>query len=230
MNVNIRLDKNFTTQLNRLNDDYGTTIAALNGLSDEQLSLSDFIKHFISEETVADSSIDGNSNVRRKDVVTLLTEMPKPHRKLLGYNKIHYEYQKLYGFRAANDWLRREWIGELYLHDSDTSTFKSYCFAYDLKDLAEKGLYFLKDNFNAQPPKHLTVFVDFVKEFISFASNRTSGACGLPNLLVYMFYFWKKDVENDYLGIRSSGNEHKYAIQNIQRFIYAVNQPCVRDK
>lgn len=71
------------------------------------------------------------------------------------------------------------------------------CFAYDLKDLAEKGLYFL-NNFNAEPPQHLSTFVDFVKEFISFASNRSSGACGLPNLIPYMYYFWRKDCEEGY--------------------------------
>lgn len=229
MDISIKLNKNFTTAYNKLQAEYGTQIAKINGFDDNQLSYTDFIDNFIDERTVADSSIDGNSNVRRKDMVTLLTEMPKPHRKLLAFNKIYYEYQKRFGFVAANDWLRREWIGELYLHDADTSTFKHYCFAYDLKDLAEKGLFFLKDSFNSEPPKHLTTFVDFVKEYISFASNRSSGAVGLPNLIPYMFYFWYKDMENDYLGIASSGNAEKYAIQNIQRFIYAINQPCVRD-
>lgn len=230
MNINIRLDKNFTTQYNKLQAEYGTQIAALNGFDDGQLSYTDFIDNFIDKSTVADSSIDGNSNVRRKDIVTLLTEMPKPHRKLLAFNKIYYEYQKKYGFKAANNWLEREWVGQLYMHDPDTSSFKSYCFAYDLKDVAEKGLFFLSDNFNPKPPKHLTTFVDFVKEYINFNSNRTSGACGLPNLIPYMFYFWHKDVENDYLGIKSSHFELEYAKQNCQRFIYAVNQPCVRDR
>lgn len=230
MEINIRLDKNFTTQYNKLQGEYGTYIARLNGFDDAQLSYTDFIDNFIDETTVADSSIDGNSNVRRKDIVTLLTEMPKPHRKLLAYNKIHYEYQKKYGFKAANDWLWREWIGQLYMHDGDTSTFKHYCFAYDLKDVAEKGLFFLSDNFNPKPPKHLVTFVDFVKEYINFASNRSSGACGLPNLIPYMFYFWHKDIENDYMGVRTSHSEKKYAEQAFQRFIYAVNQPCVRDK
>ena len=229
MQINVKFGKNFQTQLNKMLNDYGTELATLNGLGDEQLSYGDFIDNFIDEATVADSSVDGNANVRRKDIVTLLTEMPKPHRKLIAFNKIYYEMQKMYGFKAANDWLRREWIGELYLHDADTSTFKSYCFAYDLKDLAEKGLFFLGDNFNPMPPKHLTTFVDFVKEFISFNANRTSGACGLPNLIPYLYYFWKEDVENDYLGIKTSNQKDKYAEQNIQRFIYAVNQPCIRD-
>ena len=115
------------------------------------------------------------------------------------------------------------------MHDADTSTFKHYCFAYDLKDLAEKGLYFIGAPFNPEPARHLTTFVDFVKEFISYASNRSSGAVGLPNLLPYMFYFWNEDVKKDYLGLASSGNAEKYARQNFQRFIYAVNQPYVRD-
>ena len=209
-----------------MQNEYGTELASLNGFADEQLSYGDFIDNFIDEKVVADSSIDANSNVRRKDIVTLLSEMPKPHRKLMAFHKIYYEMQKEYGFKAANDWIKREWIGEIYLHDADTSTFKHYCFAYDLKDLAEKGLFFLEDTFNPQPPKHLTTFVDFVKEYINFASNRSSGAVGLPNLIPYMYYFWYLDKNNGYMGIT---DWNKYARQNIQRFIYAVNQPCVRD-
>lgn len=224
MNISIKLDKNFTTQYNRMLADYGTEIAKLNGFSDEQLSYTDFIDNFIDTDTVADSSIDGNANVGHKDIVTLEREMSKPHAKLLAFNKIYYEIQKKYGFKAANEWLKMEWIGDLYMHDANSSTFRSYCFAYDLKDLAEKGLFFI-DGHNAQPAEHLITFVDFIKEFVSFASNRTSGAVGLPNLIPYMFYFWHKDVEDGYY----TKNPKYYAKQNFQRFIYAVNQPYVRD-
>ena len=196
----------------------------MNGLSDAQLSYTDFIDNFIDTETVADASIDGNANVGSKDMRTLMNEMPKPHRKLLAYNKIYYELNKAYGFKTANEWFEKEWNKALYLHDADTSTFVHYCFAYDLKDLAERGLFFL-NNFNARPPQHLSTFVDFVKEYISFASNRSSGAVGLPNLIPYMFYFWKKDCDNGF----ATKSPDYYARQQIQRFIYAVNQPYVRD-
>ena len=228
MRINIQLVKNFATQYNKLQSEFGTDIAKINGFDDNQLSYTDFIDNFVDEETVADSSIDGNSNVSHKDIVTLEREMSKPHAKLLAFNKIYYEIHKKYGFKAANDWLRSEWIGELYMHDAPSCTFRSYCFAYDLKDLAEKGLYFIEGQ-NAKPAEHLITFVDFVKEFVSYASNRTSGAVGLPNIIPYMYYFWKKDIESDYLGIRTSGKEEYYARQNFQRFIYAVNQPYVRD-
>ena len=228
MNINIRLDKNFTTQYNKLQGEYGTEIAKINGFDDNQLSYTDFIDNFVDKKVVADASIDGNSNVSHKDIVTLEREMPKPHSKLLAFNKIYYEIQKKYGFKSANEWLRAEWVGELYMHDASSATFRPYCFAYDLKDLAEKGLFFI-DGQGAEPAKHLTTFVDFIKEFVSFACNRTSGAVGLPNIIPYMYYFWKKDMDADYLGIASSGNGEYYAKQNFQRFIYAVNQPYVRD-
>ena len=223
-NINVRLIKNFTTQFNKLNSEYGTEMAELNGLSDQQLSYTDFIDNFTGQDTVADASIDGNANVANKDMRTLMNEMPKPHRKLLAYNKIYYELNKKYGFKTANNWLRSEWTKALYLHDADTSTFLHYCFAYDLKELAEKGLFFLS-NFNAEPPQHLSTFIDFVKEYISFASNRSSGAVGLPNLIPYMYYFWKKDCDEGY----ATKSPEYYARQQIQRFVYAVNQPYVRD-
>jgi ribonucleoside-triphosphate reductase (formate) len=223
MDISIKLDKNFTTQYNKLLNEYGTEIAKINGFSDEQLSYTDFIDNFVDSETVADASIDGNANVGQKDIVTLINEMPKPHQKLLAFNKIYHEINKKYGFKTANEWLKNEWDGHLYMHDANTTSFVHYCFAYDLKDLAEKGLYFI-DNFNAEPPKHLGTFVDFVKEFVSYACNRSSGACGLPNLIPYMYYFWNRDVKQGYYTL----SPEKYAKQHIQRLIYALNQPFLR--
>ena len=49
-------------------------------------------------------------------------------------------------------------------------------------------------------------------------------AVGLANLLPYMYYFWSRDVKNNYY----TETPEKYAKQQIQRFIYAVNQPFLR--
>lgn len=165
LSVEVRLFKPFVDKFNELQKKYGKELAEINGFSSRQLSYTDFIDNFVDSSTVADASVDGNANVGQKDIVTLINEMPKPHQKLLAFNKIYYEIGKKYGSTAANEWLEREWIGLLHMHDANTSSFVSYCFAYDLKDLAEKGLFFI-DNFNAEPPKHLVTFVDFVKEFV----------------------------------------------------------------
>lgn len=229
MNINIKMSKNFQTQLNKLYAEYGEEFAKLNGLSDDHLNFTNFIDNFIDTETVADASIDGNANVGHKDIVTMVNEMSKPHQKLLALNKIYYELNKKYGFKVANEWLMQEWTRGLYMHDCHSSTFIPYCFAYDLKDLAEKGLYFI-ENFNGAPPQHLTTFVDFVKEHCSFAANRSAGAVAYPNLIPYMYYFWKKDIDNNYLGVGTKSEyAEKFAKQQIQRLIYSLNQPFLRN-
>ena len=222
MNINIRLSKNFTTAYNRLSSQYGEEMASLNGFSDAQLSYTDFIDNFIDKKTTADASIDGNANVGHKDIVTLENEMSKPHSKLLAFNKIFYELNKQYNFKTANEWLKNEWDGHFYLHDAFSSTYKPYCFAYDIEKLVTKGLYFI-DNFNAQPPKHLVTYTDFVGEFVSWTCNRSSGAVGLPSFLVYSYYFWKKDCE---AGLYS--DPEYFRDQEFQRIVYKLNQPYLR--
>ena len=223
MKLNVRLDKNFTTEFNKLREEYGDALAKLNGFSDEQLSYTDFIDNFVDKAVVADASIDGNANVGHKDIVSLENEMSKPHSKLLGFNKIFFEIQKKYGYKTAVDWLRNEWDGHFYLHDAYNTTYKPYCFAYDIEELVNRGMFFV-DGFNAQPPKHLTTYTDFVIEFVSWCCNRTSGAVGIPSFLVYSYYFWKKDCEDDFY----PHTYNYYRDQEFQRIIYKLNQPYVR--
>nr|DAW40738.1 MAG TPA: anaerobic ribonucleoside triphosphate reductase [Caudoviricetes sp.] len=223
MKINIKLNDEFTAALNQMYDKYGDRLAKLNGLSDEQLSYTDFIDNFIDKQTVADASIDGNANVGHKDICSLESEMNKPHLKLLAFNKIFYEMKKKYGEKDANDWMVNEWDGHYYLHDFYSSTMKSYCFAYDLEDLVKRGLFFI-ENFNANPSKHLTTFTDFVGEFVSWVSNRSSGACGLPSFLIYSYYFWKKDCESGYY----IKDPEYYRDQEFQRIVFKLNQPYLR--
>ena len=223
MLINVRLNKNFTTKFNQLSNEYGTEMARLNGFADEQLSWTDFLDNFVSKQTVADATIDSNANIGTKDICSLEAEMAKPHNKLLAFNKIYHELNEKYGFKTANEWLQNEWDGHFYLHDAASTTYKPYCYAYDLERLVTEGLYFI-DTFNNQPPKHLVTYTDFVGEFVSWASNRTSGACGLPSFLIYSFYFWKKDVDNNYYVL----NPETYRDQEFQRIIYKLNQPYLR--
>lgn len=224
MKIDIKLKKNFENCFNKLKAEYGEEMAALNGFADSQLDYTDFIDNFVDEPVVADSSIDGNANVRSRDILTLEREMAKPHMKLLAFNKIFYELNKKYGYQVAKKWLTAEWIGQMYMHDSASTSMKPYCYSYDLKDLAHKGLFFI-DEFNAQPPQHLTTFIDFVGEFVSYTCNRSSGAVGLANFLIYAWWFWYRDVQNGYY----IKDPDYYAKQSIQEMVYRLNQKYLRD-
>lgn len=93
-----------------------------------------------------------------------------------------------------------EWVYDITTetgHFTCNGIISHNCYAYDLDQLAEKGLFFI-NSFKTTAPKHLTTFNDHVLEFIGWATNRSSGAVGLPSYLVYSWYFWYKDVQNGF--------------------------------
>ncbi len=222
MNINIKVNKDFEKTLQTLTEKYGEDFEILNGFHESQMNFSDFIDGFI-DKNVADVTIDGNANAHHKDICSLMGERGKSEDKLFAFNKIFYEMKKKYGLRTAKEWLETEYSGGFYMHDAPSSTFKPYCYAYDLTRLAKEGLFFL-EGYNNQPPKHLTTFLDDVIEFISFMSNRSSGACGIPNVLLWTLYFYKKDcAEGFYIK-----DPDYYIRQCFQKFIYRMNQPFLR--
>lgn len=222
MNIELKFNKDFERALNSLKDKYGEDFEILNGIHDSQLNFSDFIEAFV-DKNVADVTIDSNANASNKDIASFRSEKGKSIDKMIAANKIFYEIKKKYGLKTAKEWLETEYTGGFYLHDFPSTTYVPYCYAYDLSRLAREGLFFL-NNYNSQPPKHLTTFVDDVIEFISFMCNRSSGAVGIPNILVWTYYFWKKDCESGYI----INNPDYYIRQSFQKLIYRLNQPFIR--
>ena len=222
MNIELKFNRDFERAIDNLRNKYGEDFEILNGVHNSQLNFSDFIDAFV-DKNVADVSIDSNANASSKDVASLRSEKSKSIDKLIVANKIFHEIKKKYGLKTAKEWLETEWVGGFYLHDFPTTSFFPYCYAYDLGRLANEGLFFLK-NYNNEAPKHLTTFIDDVIEYISFFSNRSSGAVGIPNILVWTYYFWKKDCENGFI----IKDKDYYLRQCFQKFIYRLNQPFMR--
>lgn len=222
MNIPLKVNKDFEKAMMSLEEKYGEDFEYLNGFHETQMNFSDFIDCFV-DKNVADVTIDANANASNKDIRSLLNEKGKSLDKLFAFNKIFYEIKKKYNLKTAKEWLETEFNGGFYLHDAPSSTYMPYCYAYDLTRLAKEGLFFLK-NYNNKAPKHLTTFLDDVIEFISFMSNRSSGAVGIPNILVWTYYFWKKDCETGHV----IKDDEYYIRQCFQKFIYRLNQPFMR--
>ena len=222
MEINLKFNKDFERQLTLLREKYGEDFEVLNGIHETQMNFSDFIDAFV-DKNVADVTIDANANVSSKDIASFRNEKGKSIDKVIAANKIFHEIKKKYGLKTAKEWLETEYTGGFYLHDFPSTSYIPYCYAYDLSRLATEGLFFLK-NYNNQPPKHLTTFLDDVIEFVSYMANRSSGAVGLPNILLWTYYFWKKDIESGHY----IKNPEYYLRQCFQKFIYRLNQPFMR--
>ena len=223
MEIELRLNKDFERTLNSLRTEFGEDFEYINGIHPSQLDYSEFIDKFIQSDTLADTTTDPNANANNRDIRSFMTEKGKSSDKLFGLNKIFIEIKKKWGIKTAKEWLRQEYTKGFYLNDSHTASFFPYCWANDLTRLATEGLFFL-NGYNHSGPKHLTTYFDDVIEFVSFLSNRQSGAVGLPNVLIWAYYFWKKDVETGYY----MKDPDYYLRQNFQKFIYRLNQPFLR--
>ena len=223
MDISLRVTKDFERCLEDLKKKYGEDFEYINGLHPSQLDFSEFLDNFVKQDTMADATIDPNANAKHKDIRSFMTEKGKSEDKLFGLNKIFLEIKKKWGLRTARQWLEQEFSKGFYLNDSASASYFPYCWANDFTRLATEGLFFLED-YNNQPPKHLTTYFDDVIEFVSYLSNRQSGAVGMPNVIIWAYYFWKNDVKNGYY----LKDPETYLKQNFQKFIYRLNQPFLR--
>lgn len=252
--IPLSLDEDFERKLQDIKRNNSYDYIKITGIQPKQLDFVGYIKDFYQSANVADSSIDGTSNSTAKDIVGLEKDINKPIFKMVAFNKIYIKLKEKYGEIVADSWLESEILGKSYLHDAHSSTFIPYCYAYDLTKLAKEGLFYLNREdlvpYNNKPAEHLDTFVNHVKEFVSFCCNRQAGAVGMPNLLPWMYYFWVKDIKENYNGCKYikgqngenlTGIEHypnayrtdnqniKYFKQCTQSLIYALNQPYLRD-
>lgn len=245
--VPIGLDEDFERELQELKRNYSYTYMSITGLQPKQLDFAGYIAEFCNTR-IADNSVDGTSNKTAQDIVGLENDISKPMFKLIALNKIFVKLKEKYGIAIAKEWLKSEYLGKSYLHDAHSATFIPYCYAYDLKRLANEGLFFLNYSvvpYNNKPAAHLDTFVNHIKEFVSFCCNRQAGAVGLPNIIVYLYYFWLKDIKEGYNGckylkddktgvediskIYNKNQNIKYFRQCVQSLIYALNQPYLRN-
>ena len=223
MKIELKLSRDFERFLEEMKKKYGEDFEYLNGIHPSQLDFSEFIDNFVDKTTLADASIDPNANANNRDIRSFMTEKAKSEDKLFGLNKIFNTMKKQWGLRTAKQWFEQEFSKGFYLNDSTTASYFPYCWANDFTRLATEGLFFL-NNYNNQAPKHLTTYFDDVIEFVSFLSNRQSGAVGMPNVLIWAWYFWKKDTEDGYY----MKNPDYYLRQQFQKFVYRLNQPFLR--
>ena len=191
----------------------------LEGL-DWQLDPVRFTEYFFNNG-ILDSTIDANANVRSTNVYTYFNEVAKPLAKLYSIYHIYENMKRLFGLDEAKKFLRYEMYGDIYLHDAHHSAFEPYCYAYSLRPIVEKGLFFI-DSIRSIPAKHLSSYIQHVIQFVMFASNQQSGAVGLPDFFVWLTYYYLQDIKN---GTIPAGQEKKYLHQHFQIFTYSINQP-----
>jgi len=202
---------------------HASELAELDGIG-TQLDVNKFSRDFFSTKgtTTADVSVDSNSNVDTVSVMQYNNELAKPLHRLNAYYLLWKYGRRLMSEDIAYKMIEAQFKKDIYINDFHTFSGNSYCFNFSCMDVLCQGLPFVS-KIKSGPPKHLTSFMGQMIQFITYACNSIAGAVGLADLLICASYFVEKlrkdnkDIDPKFL--------NKMIKQELQSFIYSVNQP-----
>ena len=219
MNITFSYADEFDALIKRLKEKYGNSLFDIEGIG-QQLDLDWYNKQFFKSQYISDATIDSNANVRAKHMGIYFAEAFKPFTKLNSLYVIWKELRDAFGLERANEFFEEQLKGGIYVHDSASTAYLNYCFAFTLRKIVEEGLVFI-DTIKSEPAQHADTFIQHVIQFVMFSSNQMSGAVGLPDFFIWLWYFVKKD----YPAFMNMVGAQKKIHQLFQIFTYSINQP-----
>lgn len=215
--------EDFVEFLCNMYDKYGEEIFAIQGISNKYMDIANFAKNFFTKSNVADISADGNANVKEKNITQYDYENNKSLMKLNNIYRIYKKIKKCFSKEEAQECIEKIINGELFIND--LSTLNPYCFSYDLRELVEYGMAFMKGGLHIGKPKRSESFINLVIQSMAYISNQTAGACGLPSFFATLNKFYEKELGTDYAD-RLNDSEVWFKIKNqFQSLIYSMNFP-----
>lgn len=202
---------------------HASELRELDGIG-TQLDVNKFSRDFFSKNdaTTADVSVDSNSNVDTVSVMQYNNEITKPLQRLNAYYLLWKYGRRLMNEDIAYNMIEAQFKKDIYINDFHTFSGNSYCFNFSCMDVLFQGLPFV-NKIKSGPPKHLSSFMGQMIQFITYTCNSIAGAVGLADLFICASYFVDKlhkenqDIDGDFL--------NKLIKQELQSFIYSVNQP-----
>ena len=109
---------------------------------------------------------------------------------------------------------------EIYIHDLSKNILIPYCYSISVEPILAEGLTYYP-HFKSKPPKRLDSFIAQLIEFTSYVANRTRGAIGIPDLILALTYFVKKERRMPLPEYRLTDYQFK---NELQRLFYSFNQ------
>ena len=166
---------------------YGFELFNISGIG-KQLDVNQFAKDFFGRKTnTADVSVDANSNVSLKNTIIFDQEMAKPLKLIYSYYRMWKGLKKKFGLEYANEAVRKQLTGEIYINDfHGFASNLYYRYNYSTLDTAQKGILRGIDAEKSRPTKYLNTFMEHLQLFCIHAGNSSLGAVGLADLLLTM--------------------------------------------
>ncbi len=175
------------------------------------------------------SKYDANANVERKNIATLIGELPKSNYIRLNRRLLTDRIKKMYGKELADKYISL--LNQHFIYKNDETSLANYCASITMYPWLIGGT--ISIGGNSTPPTNLKSFCGGFINMVFIVSSMLSGACATPEFLMYMNYFVEKEFGEDYykradevvdLSLKRRTID-KIITDCFEQVVYSINQP-----
>ena len=196
----------------------------------ETLEKLDFLINYCSATNAATGSkYDANANVEKKNIATLIGELPKSNYIRLNRRMLCDRIEKMYGKELADKYITL--LKQHFIYKNDETSLANYCASITMYPWLLEGTKPIGGN--ATAPTNLKSFCGGFINMVFMVSSMLSGACATPEFLMYMNYFIEQEYGEDYY-LRTDEvvdlSKKRRTIDKVitdcfQQVVYSINQP-----
>ena len=187
------------------------------------------INYCNAENAATGSKYDANANVDKKNIATLIGELPKASFIRLNRRLLTDRLKEMYGKEFSDKYLRL--LGGHFIYKNDETSLANYCASITMYPWLLNGT--LTVGGNSSKPTNLKSFCGGFVNLVFIVSSMLSGACATPEFLMYMNYFIGLEYGPDYY--KNSGkivdlSAKRRTIDKVitdcfEQIVYSINQP-----
>ena len=195
-------------------------------ISDKMRFLVDYCN---AKNAATGSKFDSNANVEKKNIATLIGELPKSNFIRLNRRMLCDRIKEMYGKEMSDKYLYL--LNNHFIYKNDETSMANYCASITMYPWLLNGT--LSIGGNASRPTNLKSFCGGFINMVFMVSSMLSGACATPEFLMYMNYFIGLEYGNDYykradqvvdLSLKQRTLD-KVITDCFQQVVYSINQP-----
>ena len=175
------------------------------------------------------SKYDANANVEKKNIATLIGELPKSSFIRLNRRMLCDRIKDIYGKELSDKYLY--YLNNHFIYKNDETSIANYCASVTMYPWLLNGTQSIGGN--ASRPTNLKSFCGGFVNMVFMVSSMLSGACATPEFLMYMNYFIELEYGPDYykepdkvvdLSLKQRTID-KVITDCFEQVVYTINQP-----
>lgn len=175
------------------------------------------------------SKYDANANVEKKNIATLIGELPKAGFIKLNRRMLTDRIKEMYGKELADKYM--DLLQHHFIYKNDETSLANYCASITMYPWLLNGTGGIGGNSTA--PTNLKSFCGGFINMVFIVSSMLSGACATPEFLMYLNYFigqefgldyWKHPEQQADMSTRQRSID-KIITDCFEQIVYSLNQP-----